>query len=449
MLPFGRAAVISENVWMETDDPVLQLRFSVAHKRPTPVRNSSRSVLLGYRPASVVNSLRALVSENDRSSGLCRMAVLIISLALGACASQTVAQRDNVDLRDTIHESVPDSWRAAADSAQEISPLTVTPDLRKFILSTGRTNAADRERMISLAEAIVDRDGIGLVYDPEATHTASEAFRSGTGNCLGFSNLLVASARELGLDAQFELVLQQLRWNKVEDVLVGSLHVRVVSLVGGNRMVLDFYPLPVESGYATQPLSDDDALAHHLNNLAAESMQDGDSALAYARLHKAIEASPNVAFVWSNLGILLSRHDLDLLAEAALKEALSISPDALSALSNLQRLYFAQGRNAEAGELTDQLEQYRARNPYYHSWLGDQAYEQGNYEEAVRRFKRAIKLKKNERAFYIALSDSYAQLGNTKAALRASRRAQTMREPRVTSYSVGYKPPKTGTRISQ
>lgn len=377
------------------------------------------------------------------------MPFLIVALALGGCVTQPTVQRDNTELRRTIHYAVPDSWRAAADSAQEISPLTVAPDLREFVLSTGRANAADRERMISLTEAIVDRDGIGLVYDPEATHTASEAFRSGTGNCLGFSNLLVASARELGLDAHFELVLQQLRWNKVEDVLVGSLHVRVVSLAGGNRMVLDFYPLPVESGYATQPLSDDDALAHHLNNLAAESMHDGDSALAYAWLHRAIEASPNVAFVWSNLGILLSRHELDLLAEAALKEALSISPDALSALSNLQRLYLGQGRDAEARELSNELEDYRARNPYYHSWLGEQAYEQGNYEEAVHRFKRAIKLKKNERAFYIALSDSYEQLGNTKAAMRASRKAQAIREPRVTSYSVGHKPPKTGTRIPQ
>ena len=377
------------------------------------------------------------------------MPFLIVALALGGCVTQPPTQRDNAELRHTIHDGVPDSWRVAADSAQEISPLTVTPDLREFILSTGRTNAADRERMISLTEAIVDRDGIGLVYDPAATHTASEAFQSGRGNCLGFSNLLVASARELGLDAHFELVSQQLRWNKVEDVLVGSLHVRVVSFAGGNKMVLDFYPLPVESGHSTQPLSDDDALAHYLNNLAAESMQDGDSALAYARLHKAIEASPNVAFVWSNLGTLLSRHDLDLLAEAAFKEALSISPDALSALSNLQRLYFAQGRNAEAGELTDRLEQYRARNPYYHSWLGEQAYEQGNYEEAVRGFKQAIKLKKNERAFYMKLSKTYEQLGNTKAALRASRKAQTIRESRVASYSVGYKPPKTGTRISQ
>jgi transglutaminase-like putative cysteine protease len=182
------------------------------------------------------------------------MPFLIAALALGGCVTQPPAQRDNAELRRTIHDAVPDSWRIAAESAQEISPLAVTPDLREFVLSTSRRNATDRQRMLALTGAILHRDGIGLVYDADATHSASEAFRSGTANCLGFSNLLVASARELGLKANFELVSQRLRWDKVGDVLVGSLHVRVVSLGGVKRMVFDFYPVPVKPGYSTRPL---------------------------------------------------------------------------------------------------------------------------------------------------------------------------------------------------
>jgi len=236
------------------------------------------------------------------------MLFLIFVLAITGCVAQSPTQRDNAELRRTIYDAVPDDWRIAADSADEISPLAVSPDLRQFILSTVRRPADDREKMLTLTEAILDSDGIGLVYDADATHTASEAFQSGLANCMGFSNLLVASVRELGLKAHFELVLQSPRWDFIHGVLVETLHVRVVGLVSGRRMVFDFYPLPIKSGYSTRPLTDIDALAHHLNNLAVRYMQQGNSARAYALLHKAIETSPSIAFVWSNLGVLLSRH---------------------------------------------------------------------------------------------------------------------------------------------
>jgi len=337
-----------------------------------------------------------------------------------------------------------------AATIEEISPLTVSPDLRDFLHSTVRSNTEPRERILALTEAIIDVDGIGLVYDGDATHTASEAFRSGTGNCLGFSNLLVASARELGLNARFELVSHRLSWQKVGDALVGTLHVRVISTVGANRMAFDFYPLPLESGFTTHTISDAEALAHHLNNLAVKSMQDGDNARAYGLLYRAIEASPGIGFIWSNLGTLLSRHELISLAEAAYKEALLISPDGLSALSNLQRLYLGQGLHAEARELEDQLQQHRQHNPYYHSSQAEQAYEQGDYQEAVSHYKEAIRLKKKSSEFYIGLSESYTKLGNSRAALRAAKKAQAIDEPKPVSYTIRRSSrPETGSHITR
>ena len=114
-----------------------------------------------------------------------------------------------------------------------------------------------------------------------------------------------------------------------------------------------------------------------------------------------------------------------------------ISPDGLTALSNLQRLYSRQGRHAEAQGLKNQVEKYRDRNPYYHSWLAERAYEQGKEQDAGHHYKEAIDLKKNAREFYIGLSKSYERLGDSKAALRASSKAQTIDEPEDASFSVG------------
>jgi tetratricopeptide (TPR) repeat protein len=160
-------------------------------------------------------------------------------------------------------------------------------------------------------------------------------------------------------------------------------------------------------------------------------MQDGEDDRAYALLHKALEAGPRVAFIWSNLGTLLSRNGLTLLAETAFEEALLISPDELSAMSNLQRLYSRQERHAEARELGERLGKYRNRNPYYHALQGEQAFGQGNYRQAVSHYKDAIRLNGNVHDFFFGLSESYAKLGKSKAASRAANKAQIIAERNV------------------
>jgi Tfp pilus assembly protein PilF len=351
---------------------------------------------------------------------------LVAALALTACATQAPDTRNNAVLHQKIHTTVPASWRDATETVDDISPLAMTPEMREFAHAAIKGITDRKKQMIALTRAIIHDSGLGLTLVPEATYTASEVFKSGTGNCIGFSNLLIAAARELGLSAQYELVSHWPDWDKVGNVVVSSQHIRVVSRIAGRRVVFDYYPDPIEPRFSARPLSDDDALAHHLNNLAMSAMNRGDDANAFALMSKAIESSPATAFIWSNLGILLSRHDLDSLAEAALREALLIEPEGLGALSNLQRLYVRQGRHEEARRLDSQVRKYRMRNPYYHAWLGQRAYEQGNFQQAVEHFKNAIRRKKNESNFYVQLSRSYDQLGTSHLASKARNKARAI-----------------------
>jgi len=369
--------------------------------------------------------------------GRAALAWLAVAGVLVGCAAPPPAARDNEDLRQSIHAAVPADWRDAAAATDSITPLQTSPELREFLQAKVRSNAVPRDRMLSLVATIVDDDGIGLEYRADATYTAAEAYSAGAGNCLGFANLLIASARELGLDANYELVSHRQSWQKVDDVLVGSLHVRVSSIVSGRRMVFDFYPLPLESGYTTHPLSDSDAHAHHLNNLAADAMQAGDDARAYALIYTAIGTAPNIAFIWSNLGTLLLRHDLYEPAEAAFREALAISPDWLSALSNLQRLYVRQGRIDDSRALEQELVRHRERNPYYHAAQGEEAVASGSYDAAVGHFRAAIRLNRNEPDFYAGLAKSYAAQGNNGAAERAAQKAEALRQADKVSYVIG------------
>jgi Flp pilus assembly protein TadD len=375
------------------------------------------------------------------------LATLGVVLLVAACASQPSETRDNRALLQSILDTVPEPWQHAAVSGDVIHPLEVSPELRDFIDQAVAGDSGGRERILSIVEAILDEDGIGLTYDPDATLTATEAFRAGVGNCMSFSNLLIASARELGLNARYELVSHRLRWDRVDDVLVGTLHVRVVGFASGRKMVFDFYPLPLEPGSVAEFLSDSEAKAHHLNNLAAHAMRDGNAAEAYGLLYKAIESGPAIGFVWSNLGLLLLRHDMAEAAEAAFLEAIAVEPDRLSTLSNLQRLYYMQGRNTEAEELVVRLEQHRQDNPYYHAWLGDEAFAQGNFEQAVEHFEDAIMRKKDESFFFFRLSDSYEALGMRDAATRAYTKAREIEEPSDGWRRLPRSRPETGSHI--
>ncbi len=361
---------------------------------------------------------------------------LLLALALSACASQRPGPGQNDALQRTIHDAVPESWRTTAESIPDIDPLAISEELRNFIHETVKDKTSSRARMLSLANAVFDPDGVGLVYDDSATHTAPEAFESGRGNCMGFSNLMVAAAREAGLSANFELVSNFQNWQQQGDLLIRTLHVRVVSKIRNRNMVFDFYPQPLDAGSWARPLSDSEALAHHMNNLAATSLQEGDYARAYGQLRKAIETSPTIGFVWSNLGALLSRQNLSELAESAYLEAMRVEPDLLTAVSNLQRLYARLGRTEEAEILAGQVQRYRERNPYYHFLLAEEAYAEARYEDAVKSYREAIRRKKDERDFYRGLSRSYYKLGKTIAARKAISKSHQIFQPEADTILV-------------
>ena len=341
---------------------------------------------------------------------------LLLAGILAGCASQPQTVLRQTDLQYALDEAVPVSWRAAAEQYTVIDPLAIDEKLREFVRSTAQPKASQRSRILALTDAIIDKKGVGLIYDAGATHTAVEAFESGRGNCLGFANLLIATAREAGVKTKFELVSNFQNWEKHGDLVITSLHVRVVAFASGRRMIFDFHPQPVRSGSWQDTLTDLEALSHHLNNLAVRSMQNDDASAAYAKLRTAIEISPHIGFLWSNLGSLLVREGMTELAETTFQEALHVTPDWAPAVANLQSLYTRLGRTEDAEVLALQIERHRERNPYYQFWLGQVAFDSDRYADAVRHYRSAIRLKKDDREFYFRLADAYTQLGDDKAA---------------------------------
>ncbi|MCJ7558014.1 MAG: tetratricopeptide repeat protein, partial [Gammaproteobacteria bacterium] len=128
------------------------------------------------------------------------------------------------------------------------------------------------------------------------------------------------------------------------------------------------------------------------------------------------EGDPEFSPAWGNLGTMYLRVDMQGHAEAAFLRALEAEATNLVALSNLQRLYVTQGRDELAAHYAERVERHRLRNPYYRLQLAHAAYLEGDFETAVKHLNKAIAKKDDESEFYLLLSESYMQLGDTRRA---------------------------------
>jgi len=86
------------------------------------------------------------------------------------------------------------------------------------------------------------------------------------------------------------------------------------------------------------------------------------------------------------------------------------------------------GRNEEADYYLKQAAYYRNHNPYYHYILGQAAYRDGRYQDALSDLDKAIKLKKDEHQFYYLKGLTYQKLGSSDLALKSFKNAKDAAE---------------------
>jgi Flp pilus assembly protein TadD len=297
--------------------------------------------------------------------------------------------------------------------------LALSPEMRDFLDAHVDRKGGGNLKLYQLVSAMVEADSFGLVYD-EITRTASQTFRDRRGNCLSFSNMFVAMARDVGLEAQFQEVDIPPDWTFDNDTFVLNRHVNVfVSLGAAGPRVVDFNIGDFRSTYDMWKVSDTRALAHFYNNIGVERMQAGDTASALACFRRAI-ADNDAGFspAWTNLGTLYLRNGHPAQAEAAFLQALEASPTDLVAMSNLARLYQRLGDRERAQTFQNRVTEHRRRNPYYRYQLALQAYRAQEYDTAIDHLKYAIGKRVNEDQFYYLLGLSYLRKGDQRAAGR-------------------------------
>ena len=303
--------------------------------------------------------------------------------------------------------------------------MAVPPALQ--VLVKERVNAPGRghsQRLQRLIELMSTRqDGLRLEYHDDATQTVEQAYLDRQVNCLTYTLVFLALAREAGLDAYPQEIDETLAWQQLKDVVYRSNHVNAAVRLGTQRYVVDVGSSFVIGRHPAHVISEQRLLAQYYNNRAAQLLALGDLPAALAHADIAIELDPAYPTTWSNTGVL-RLHSGDLAgAEQAYATALSLAPEHSSALFNLVALYKRSGDHKREMQFRRRLDKVQSRDPFHQFMLAVQFEQQGDYVHAIKRYRLAIRLHGGEHRFYHGLARVYALAGNPRSARRALQRA--------------------------
>ena len=278
------------------------------------------------------------------------------------------------------------------DPSAIVYPNRLTPEIRQWLVERFPRQSHSEYDAYRLLQYLEDKDQLGLEYQAGYTGTASEVFATRKFNCLSFSHLYLAMAREIGVDVRYLNVDRVRRFRRDGDVIVVSGHMTVGFGIGLDRRVLEYYVGPEINYKGATPISDVTALALFYSNRGAELIQAGRYEKAIEWLETGVRLDPFVAGTWVNLGVARRRNgDLDG-AAADYFQAIDIDDRFFPAYRNLASLYKLRGDDDAALELSSMLDRRGNRNPFAYLALGDQSLEIGNHEEAEGYYRRALDL---------------------------------------------------------
>jgi tetratricopeptide (TPR) repeat protein len=319
---------------------------------------------------------------------------------------------------------------------ETIEQIFVLPKATKIELSRILTTTQSiEERTTEALELIFSYAKDGLIYDNMATRTASETIAAGKANCLSLSILVYSMAKELGMTANFQEVKIPEYWTSAynQTWLNGHINVRLKQhrvskefsgiVVLGNDYVVDFDPYSEKQQFPVKNIGTQRVVSMFYNNKAAVAFARKDYAKAFSYYKAAAQIDPNFAVTWSNLGVLFRVNSMHDLAEKSYRHSLALNPVSTNTLANLSILYRQVGKISEAETLEKQVLATRRNNPYFYLMLGDEAYSQQKYHNAINQYQKSVNLKSKNHEAYFGLAKSYLALHDAEQARRYLKKA--------------------------
>lgn len=350
--------------------------------------------------------------------------LLAATLLLGACASQ---QQVDTSLPTLRHDG-------PEVQITDVDVLAVTPEMEEFLERYVLEYPNSNTKLHLLSNAMSGNGVLGFEYDDASTLTAAEAFESRSGNCIGFSNMMVALARQAGLTASYQEIIRRPVWSSRADTVLLLKHVNVVISGRNFDYVMDISNIRTNQMTQRRLVDDNYAKALYLNNLGADALFRNDLPTAYAYMKAAIETDPKMTDAWVNMGVVLGRNEQLNDAVKVLQTVLQIDPNQYSAMNNLYEIYVEKGDLLAAESLQTRVDRYRRANPYYLLSLSDEAVAQKQFEESLNLLQRALKKRDDDHVLHYALAKTQYLSGETDAARYSMVRARELAPEDMLAY---------------
>ena len=309
------------------------------------------------------------------------------------------------------------------ESIPPINPLITNEQMLNFVVPDIVAVKSRRFRVHSLMNKLADHGYYSDYYEAGLTLTADQAFTLKRGNCLSYTHMFIALAREAGLDARYELVRAPPLYSVNDGVLEHQVHIRsrvmwpmefsrsdvdgvwrlptgIARTLAAPRVSLERY-ISVDFNernireFDGTIVSDDFARALHFANNAVEYWKQGDESMAFSYIVAAIRLAPRYADHWVNLATFYSRRDLTDEALLINRYALFLDPHHVIALAGVVQ-------QAARGELTrakSRLQRLRNNNAHYQFALAQRAESNRDLLSALAFIDRSIALKKRNHEF--------------------------------------------------
>jgi len=355
-----------------------------------------------------------------------RLLSLLPVLVLSACATTKTPAPDDAQLGKVLSGAgLPHAAFSSLPDPEEL--LTLSPDMRQFAHEVTRDAGSQYTRMKALAQAFSSPEQLGLRYRADLTLAPNDAFAQRSVNCLSYTMLFVAMAREVGVEARFNQVLIPPIWdfsNEGRYVLYQHVNARV----GDSDLrytVIDVSGENIDSSYEHRRMSDREAMAQFYNNRAFElRTQSPELGLGY--LLRALSLEPQQAYLWSNLAEMYLSLGAPKAAAVAVRRAIELDVRHFPAYGTAVAIYETLGDHRQARQYRARAEYFQNQNPYYHYDKAVAALKRTQPREAVAELRRAIDLYPREHRFFYALGIALADLGETGAAQQSIQLALTL-----------------------
>jgi tetratricopeptide (TPR) repeat protein len=352
-----------------------------------------------------------------RASLLC-----ILALTVAACATSS-PRRAALTEAELLSGAAIAVAPAPAPISRE-DAFFLDEEMRAFVAAQIGDSRAQEVILHKLLAGMKDIGLLSLDYTPSTTRTARATFHERRGNCLSFTMLFVALAREAGLQTTFQIVDVPPTWVNESDLVVIGNHINAWVDLPGTDYIVDFNFMDYSSQHSRRDVTDGHALALFYNNLGAEALIRKEYDLSFRYFRQALATEPRVAGAWTNLGLLYSRLGRYEHAEAAYLQALAADSRDRTALTNLASLHTALGNQELAEAYRERIRGYQQRNPYYHYAIARDAFGQRRFEDALAALKRAVRLKRDDPEFYYLQGLVHLELGQRPSAATSFIRAR-------------------------